>query len=570
MPNSLKKTNVMLRTLRGEMRAAIKNPDFDPQLPKPLLCIYTLKEAQPENGNAPSIVVALKQGKQVKCFTISCHDLSGQSQRLRELVWNQPTLSEYKSPSGIRRFQQIATDNSQKPALRLPEEGFHKVCRKSKVVAEILVVADRDYLISGSCPMAVHIENPSVTTEIATPDEWNDEIGKHLQGNPRMQLVVFAALAPVLAALFGWSPPAIVLAGTSSTGKSTLLRIAQSVYSTKTTIPTMSGTSLGLREAATKANGRLVIFDEVSSADNPSVLISLLFDAEGQSQRHLATAGSAANWKPTNTLTTLLFANEFGVAQLLGKHDRSGTLGTWARVIEVLPSSKHGMFDVVPKELQPHEFAEALKNSAARCGGALWHPWLEYIGTNAMASRTRWKERHDAIVKQMREELEPRDSIQQRLIQSTAIWVLTGELAVDAGLLTLKRETALRAVKYLLRLHFKRMSPGAESQSLIRAVVKAVGKLRNKIKNWPVAGGDPMPHHARKHAYGSMCLFILPIDLDNALGSGEKCTNTLKALLEAGLLKRPQKTWATQVNWPGNKSSKPRFYVFDEKILSLE
>lgn len=570
MPNSSKKSNVTLRTLNDEMRAATRNPDFDPELPEPLLCIRTLEEARPNSDNSPSIAFAIKRGKHLKFFTINCNDLAGQSQALNELIWREPELGKFKINSGARTLQKILTENSEKRVLLLRGEGLHKVDRKSKIVAEILVVANRAYLISGSCPMTVHIENPAVAMDVATTDEWNDGIGKHLDDNPRMLLSVLVALAPTLASLLDRKPPAVVLVGPSSIGKSTLLRAASSIYLQNSTLATMSGTDLGLREAAANNPGKASIFDEVSSADNASVLIDMLFDAEGQAVRHRSTAGSPLPQKTSNADVTLLFANEMGVAELLGQHTRSGTQGTWARVLEVHPSKKHGMFNTIPEGLQAYEFAEALKKSAARCGGALWQPWLEYIGTNAQASRPQWEKRLDEIVEDMRHELAPKDSIQQRLIHSAAIWVLTGELAVDAGLLSIKQKTSFKAVKHLLRLHFTRIAPGAESQSLIREIVKVVGKLRDKIKDWPVAGSNPMPHHARKYAYGSMSLFILPIALEDVLGRGEKRTNTLEALKKAGLLKCPQKGWSSQFSWPGSKTSRPRFYVFDEQILSYE
>lgn len=551
------------------VRTQIDKKQTDSHLPCPIVyCCF----AQEPNGETPQELLVLAYAKGVlRAVTIQWAAIvNGTSDPKFEQELVRPTWKRFRDPKARRELIAVLRDHVLGRVLVLEGDGYHAITGpKGQTVAEVFVLGEKARLISGQVAMPIFLkpsQNPHRTS--GTLEGWQKGIGHHLKGHPRLLLVVLAALAPLLAKLLGATCPALFLNGSSSTGKSTLLRVALSVMTASESLTTASGTKLGVREVAQRNQGHLTILDEIASADDPSMAIDLIFEVEGQSVRH--RAGNGRNSTPSSAPldTALCMANEHSVADLLRRHTRDGTQGVLGRTLEVMPG-KHGMFSRVPDNCQPGDFARALSETATANGGNVLPKWIRVLGRLALNDRDSWRHRYGEVGAQLCDDLEIKDPVQRRLAHGVAIWVVAGEIAADNGLLQIDSSLPYKAIRYLLKQRLKHWPGVGTNESLIRPVARAVNALAPGLRDWSEAlnKGATVNYHRREQ--NRNLLLIKPAALAELLSNGTDGTRTKNALVEAGLLLRSKDGYAKQVVMPGTKN-KPRFYVFDEKILSFE
>ena len=93
--------------------------------------------------------------------------------------------------------------------------------------------------------------------------DWRENISKYCQGNSRLLLAVSTAFASSLLYITGQENGGLHFVGNSSTGKSTILRVACSVYGSKDFMKTWRATDNGLEGIATTRNDTLLVLDEL-------------------------------------------------------------------------------------------------------------------------------------------------------------------------------------------------------------------------------------------------------------------------------------------------------------------
>lgn len=109
-------------------------------------------------------------------------------------------------------------------------------------------------------------EPPKMRTA-GTAREWRDGVGALCAGNSRLVLAVSAAFAAPLLELVGYESGGIHLVGASSTGKTTALRLATSVWGGPEYLHRWRATANGLEAVATGHNDALLVLDELAQVD---------------------------------------------------------------------------------------------------------------------------------------------------------------------------------------------------------------------------------------------------------------------------------------------------------------
>jgi hypothetical protein len=193
----------------------------------------------------------------------------------------------------------------------------------------------------------------SVMLENATPhgygvrgtlDEWRDSVAKLAQGHLLAMLAISAALSGPLLYLTRLEGGGVHLFGPSSTGKSTLLRMAASVWGPPGFVRSWRATANGLEGAATIANDTILILDELGQVEVRELAAAPYLLSNGVGKARAARDGSLRDSK---TWRVQFFSSgEIPVdAKLIEEKGRKPRAGQLIRMLNVPASRACGVFD---------------------------------------------------------------------------------------------------------------------------------------------------------------------------------------------------------------------------------
>jgi putative DNA primase/helicase len=127
------------------------------------------------------------------------------------------------------------------------------LCGDGRVIGASNVVFQQDYVPATAAEM----------TAAGTLQDWREAVAKECVGNPLMIVAVSLALAGPLLEPIGLDGGGLHLRGASSQGKSTLQRVAVSVWGSPGFMHSWRATANGLEGVAAACNGTLLALDEL-------------------------------------------------------------------------------------------------------------------------------------------------------------------------------------------------------------------------------------------------------------------------------------------------------------------
>lgn len=133
---------------------------------------------------------------------------------------------------------------------------------------------------------------PAVSVK-GSVEEWRDSIGRLASGNSRLMFSISVALAPVLAKIVGENSGGFHFRGASSSGKSTALSLAASVWGNPQSYCRLwRSTTNGLEGLAALHNDGLLILDELSQIDPREAGEAAYLLANGQGKTRASRTGT--------------------------------------------------------------------------------------------------------------------------------------------------------------------------------------------------------------------------------------------------------------------------------------
>lgn len=126
-------------------------------------------------------------------------------------------------------------------------------------------------------------------------ENWRENISKHCSGNSRLLFAVSAAFAGALLYKSGLESGGFHFVGSSSCGKSTILRVAASVWGGENYLRTWRTTSNGLEGVAAMHNDSLLVLDELGQVDPAQVGDIAYMLGNGGGKTRATRNGSARN-----------------------------------------------------------------------------------------------------------------------------------------------------------------------------------------------------------------------------------------------------------------------------------
>jgi putative DNA primase/helicase len=189
---------------------------------------------------------------------------------------------------------------------------------------------------------------------------WRDRVAAPCVGNSRLVLAISAAFAAPLLEITKGESGGMHLVGHSSTGKTTALRVAASVWGGPEYVNRWRATANGLEAVAQSRNDALLVLDELAQV-NPREAGEVAYMLANGSGKHRAQrnglARRAASWR-----LLFLSAGEIGLAEHMREGGKTMRAGQEIRLVDLPADAEagRGIFDTLNGRVSAAVLADEL------------------------------------------------------------------------------------------------------------------------------------------------------------------------------------------------------------------
>jgi uncharacterized protein (DUF927 family) len=367
--------------------------------------------------------------------------------------------------------------------------------------AERFVLPGRTIGAAGGEPVLYTGEAPSLNYGVAGGfDGWRSEVAAAAEGNSALTFAISAALAAPMLRVLGGEGGGFHFRGHSSTGKSTLLIAAGSVWGGSHGEHgfghTWRATANALESLALAHNDTLLCLDEFAQIDPSEAGVAAYALANGQGKARLKSDGSLrrrAEW-----LLLFLSSGEVSLADHMASSKQAGrpAAGQELRLVDVPAEAGAGMgiWEKLHAAAGPAQLSEAVKKAARVHYGHAGPVFLELLTAERETAVATARELVNAFAATAERE---GDSGQVRRVgRRFALVGAAGELAIAWGVVPWPPGSAAAAALALYRRWaeaFGREAP-REERDVLRRLREVIQSERSAFA--PV-GDDDMTEEAK-------------------------------------------------------------------------
>lgn len=243
--------------------------------------------------------------------------------------------------------------------------------------------------VIGTCDESVVFQNahaiePAMCVS-STAQAWRDSVAALAAGNSRIVFAVSVAFAGALAGITGEDSGGFHLRGKSSSGKSTALKVAASVWGDPTTyVRQWRATSNGLEGLASLHNDGLLILDELEQVDPREAGEAAYMLGNGQGKARASRTGTARASQRWRLL--FLSSGENSLAAHMARSGKKANAGQEIRLADFDADAgcDMGVIENLHGHVTPAAAVLAIKDAAAKNHGAVGLAWLQCVVTDRM------------------------------------------------------------------------------------------------------------------------------------------------------------------------------------------
>jgi len=265
-------------------------------------------------------------------------------------------------------------------------------------------------------------------TQSGTLEEWKSEIAYCALGNPLLTFAISAAFAGPLLALTNSEGGGFHFVGDSSTGKTTLIEAACSVWGGNTFKRTWRATANGMEGVAALFNDCLLALDEISQCDPREVGQIIYTLGNGRGKQRSSRSGIARGVTQWRCLVLSSGERSIETAMYEGGHKMKA--GQSVRLLDVPVSQTYGAWDDFHDSLTAAAFSDKIKRAASKFFGKAGRAFLEKL--------TKDKTNFSAVLEQVKAteqfKTNSSDGQEKRAAARFALVAMAGELATEFGL----------------------------------------------------------------------------------------------------------------------------------------
>ena len=375
-----------------------------------------------------------------------------------------------------------------------------------------------------------------------TLEGWQASIGEWSLGNSRLMLALCASFAAPLLEIAGQESGGFNFTGQSSTGKTTALVAAGSVWGKGSSsggyIQNWRATSNGLEGLAALHSDAALCLDEIGQAPGRTIIEAAYMLANGMGKARAFQDGSAKNVKSWRCM--VLSTGEKGLAEKIAEEGGKVQAGQAVRLIDIPADAGAGMgiFEEIHRHESPRAFADALKLAAST-----------HYGHAARAFIFEIQNRHQNIRDELLAALAtagdlfcPAGSSGQveRVARRFTLCAAAGEMAAEWSLLPWQKGEAFQSVKKCFDdwLAFRGGFGAAEDSAILEQVklfIEQHGASRFQDIDRPAATCINRVGFRRDTENGTE-FYILPESFRTEVCKGHNPKRASALLLESGLL----------------------------------
>lgn len=410
--------------------------------------------------------------------------------------------------------------------------------------------------------------NPSsVFNESGTLQEWKKNVGSLCVGNSRLVLSVCIGLASALLDVMKMDSGGFHFRGGSSTGKSTALRVAASVFGTPYYIRQWRATDNALEGIAAQQNDALLILDEIGQV-SPALAGNIAYMLANGCSKARATKYGGSTREQLNWRLFFLSSGEIGLSEHMNSQNIKAQAGMELRLLEIPADAGAGlgMFENLHHCDSGAEFADTLKTQADKYYGCLFPAWLEKLVENYSTLYKTVFESKKAFSKFV--EIEERTGQVERTLDRFALAAVAGELATQWGLTGWEPMEATKAAARCFQdwMDFRGTTGNLEEMQVIektRMFFQLHGASR--FQSWGLTEGETIINRAgfRRITHENETEFyVFPEVFKNEICKGFSSRFAAKVLMDKGMLNSNTNAATSSIKLPGSKKTS-RCYHFN-------
>ena len=277
-------------------------------------------------------------------------------------------------------------------------------------------------------------------------EDWRREVAALAAGNSRLVFAISVALAGPLVEPAGEDSGGFHFRGDSSSGKTTALRVAASVWGNPSSYCRLwRATSNGLEGLAALHTDSLLVLDELAQIDPREAGDAAYLLANGRGKARASRSGAAreaASWR-----LLFLSAGEESLSALMARAGKRPTAGQEIRLADIPSDALAGLgaFETLNGHKTAGDLAMALRDAASRFHGAVGAEWIQRL----VNDRRKLPDLTLDGLQQFVSEVLPENSGGQvaRVARRFALAAVAGEIATHFGLTGWKEHEATLAAK---------------------------------------------------------------------------------------------------------------------------
>ena len=454
-------------------------------------------------------------------------------------------------------------------------EGVHHIADE-ELLRPIAVIGDT--VIGGNSEKFLPIQDRTTSFAVkGTLKKWNNEFKPLLANNPLMIVTLCFGLAVPLAGIANLRLIGLLIAGPSSTGKTTLGRFLMSLYRAPGDPPQWAGTANGIEALALQHRDLPFVLDELGSSDAKGILQVIYRISGGVSKARSTVTGAL---QQTEVIRSPIFATgEVTLRQQSNVNHANMKAGHDARMPTILVDEKYGIYSNIGEVGNGAEFSALVSEAMNANYGVVYPAYLEavvpcFLETQKFLADMQTFVR-DAVAG---ENITHMTGVERRVLDGFVNMALAGELAISHGLVPMKAGDAMNAVAYVYKQWLHRWRQQAHEP-----LTAPLHGLRNYFQryspskfveldsNWHDNQKMVLAGYRKFHKKHGLVYLVFPNFFENELCKEHGVDATFKALRHADLIVLPNKGRKMMVRMPGRPNdesgSRIAFYAISERIL---
>lgn len=386
---------------------------------------------------------------------------------------------------------------------------------------------------------------------------WRTEVAEPAIGNSRLVLAISCAFAAPLLTPLGLEGGGFHVRGPSSIGKTTLLRVAGSVWGgggLDGFVRRWKATANGLEGVAALHNDGLLCLDELSEIEPRDASRAAYMLANGQGKQRAGRAGEAR--APQTWRVFFLSSGELSLADKIAEDGQRAKAGQEVRVID-LPADAGaalGLFETLHGAADANAFARCLGEASGLHYGHPIRAFLKAFADDFDGALGRAR----AIMKRFEAEQVPAGASGQvrRVLVRFAAVAAAGELAAQFGILPWPAEEAVAGAVRCWRDWLAARGGAGDQEAAraiaqVRAFIEAHGSSRFVPVGNPDLGASNRAVFRTTGPDGEPRWMVLPQVWKTDVCRGLDPAYVARTLGQRGMLNHDQGTWQSRSRSPG-------------------